>query len=167
MKALSLVFAVASLATLAHADSLRSSIEKGDKAVSKASLAKDMVALEKALRAYMAPGFVYSEGGKKQTVDEMISGMKMGIGGFKKVTVSESKIISLKEKGSTATAVMTRAMGGVMTGPDKKEHTMVYSGTTDETFVKLNGKWLSKSMTWRSSKVTMDGKPMGPSGAGK
>jgi hypothetical protein len=53
-----------------------------------------------------------------------------------------------------------------MMGPDKKSHTMSFSGTSTNTYVKVKGKWLMSVMSWGKSTMMMDGKPMDPSKMG-
>lgn len=43
---------------------------------------------------------------------------------------------------------------------------MAFQGTSNETFKKVNGKWLMASMDIKTDKMTMDGKPMPASAMG-
>lgn len=152
--------------TAAQAQSLRATIDASNAAVAKAMLKKDFKALNKAIKSTVTPDFVYVEAGQKQDVDTMLSHMKTGIGGMGKVTVAKAKVLSLKEKGSTAMAKAEHTIGGTMPGPDGKPHVMVIIGSVEETYVKKGGKWKMSKMVWLSQKMTMDGKPMDPSAMG-
>jgi len=158
--------ALMAVACTAHADSLKDQIEASNKAIGAAMKKKDFVALDKLLRAAVTSDFVYIEGKQKMNYDTMFKGMKMGISGMSKVTVVESKTLSLKSSGDKGTAVTQHKMGGIVMGPDKKTHTMVMGGTSTETLVKQGGKWKIAKMVWGSSTYTMDGKPMDASKMG-
>jgi hypothetical protein len=164
MKVLSVAVALIGILAFAQADEVRSQIEASNKAISSMMLKKDLPGLEKAMKAGLTKNFVYIENGKSQNFTQMFENMKMGISSMKKITVASTKILSLKQKGNVVTCSMSHTMGGTMDGPDKKEHTSVFSGVADETYVKEGGKWKMSKMVWKSTKMTMDGKPMGAPG---
>lgn len=157
-------FAVASLLTLcvaaASAQSLRTQIVSSYKELDRLILARDVDGFAKKLRPQVAKDFVYVEGPQKMTFDQMIAGMKMGLGGMKKMERSESKVLTVKEKGNSAVATIWTLTAGAAPGPDKKSHKMAFEGTNESTYVKQGGKWLLKRLTWIKQKMTMDGKPM-------
>lgn len=157
MKALSLGIVLLA-ATAAHAD-LRSDATSLDKAVTAAMKKKDFPALEKAIRAGLAPNFVYMEGGQKQTTDEMISNMKMGLGAMKKLNTVATKVLSVKQSGNTGTVSTVHVMSGVTAGQDKKPHILSFTGMSQDTYVKIGGKWKMSKMVMKTQKMTLDGKP--------
>lgn len=164
MKLLTIAACLVGLASLSFADA-KAEIDAGNKLVTDAMKTKDLAKIEKALKTMTTPDFVHIENGQKQNLTQTIAGIKMGVGGFKKVTIAESKVISLKVSGDKATGRVHRSMGGTMAAPDKKEHTMEFSGDTDDVYVKVKGKWKLAVMSWVSQKALMDGKPMdGPMG---
>lgn len=121
---------------------------------------KDFATLSKQMKAGTTSDFKYTEEGKTQTFDQMMQNMKMGLGMMNKLTVCSTKLLTLKEKGDKAVATNQHMMVGTMTAPDKKTHTMSFSGVSENTYVKQGGKWKMASMTWKSMKQTMDGKPI-------
>jgi hypothetical protein len=78
-----------------------------------------------------------------------------------KFKVCSAKLITIKRHGNTAVGTLKHTMVGSMIGPDKKPHTMSFTGISEDTYVKQNGKWKMSMMSWKSSKELMDGKPMG------
>ena len=146
---------------VAHADSLRGQIEKADKAIYTAMLAKDFATLDKVFKAGCAKGFKYLEAGQTQSLEEMLKNMKMGLGSMTKITQAKSQILTLKEKGKTATGTSKRWVGGIVVGPDKKPHEIVYGGTTEDSYVLEGGKWKYSKLEWKTNFATSDGKPIG------
>jgi hypothetical protein len=151
----------------AQAQSLHSQIEAANQKIVAAMKKKDIPAIAKAIKAGTTANFVYTEAGKSQTFDQMMADMKMGLNSMSKITVCEEKILSLKEKGNTATGTTSHKMGGIATGPDKKPHTMVYMGTSTDQYVKEKGVWKMSKMAWNMTGMTMDGKKMDASAMGK
>ncbi len=159
MKALHIGIALLGLTALTQAKDLRSDINKMSNTITHAMEKKDMKTLEKTMKAGLTPDFAYVEAGQKQSFSEMFENMKAGIGQMKKLKAA-TKITSLKQTGNTATCLMSHSMTGFTSGPDKKDHTMAFSGISEDKYVKVGGKWLMSQMSWKSQKGTMDGKPM-------
>jgi len=145
-----------------HAESLRETLASRDAALTKAMKAKDFAKIKKLIKSFVSSDFVYVEEGRKQTADQMLAGMKMGLGALKKVTVANAKILTLKETGNTAVATSIHSAGGLVAGRESKPHEMVYIGDVVETYKKIDGKWKLQSMRWNNTKMTMDGKPFNP-----
>ena len=160
MKALSLAIALIGIAAAAQAKDLRSDINSMSKVIGNAMQHKDFKTLEKTMKAGMTKDFTYVENGQNETYDQMLQNMKMGIGQMKRLTYAGSNIVSLKEKGSSATCKMKHTMSGVTGGADKKEHKLTFSGVSEDSYVKVAGKWKMSKMVWKSQTMTMDGKPM-------
>jgi hypothetical protein len=151
------------LAISATAQDAKAQIEKSNKALTNAMMKKDFAAMEKILRATCTKDFQYIEEGAKgkpMNLDGMIAGIKGGLSGFEKVTQVSSVIVSTKVTGKTAIVKAKHLMGGTMTGPDKKKHTMTMSGVAVETYVNQGGVWKMSKMVWGDSKMMMDGKAM-------
>lgn len=150
----------------AHAQSLKSQIEAHNKKIGAAMMKKDVEEVGKLFKAGFTKDFKYFENAKAQpqTGDQMIANMKMGLGTMKKMESATSKVLTVKENGSKATVTTQHGMVGTMDMGDKKDHTMGFSGVSEDTYVKVNGKWLMSKMMWKSQKTTMDGKPMGAGG---
>lgn len=159
MKATALTFALLCAFGFAHADDLRSQLDASNKAITSAMKKKDAAALTKAMKDGVTADFKYTEAGKSQTFAQMLENMKMGLAMIDKITVCEAKILTLKQKGNTATGTVEHKMVGTVKGPDKKVHSMSFTGVSANTFVKQGNKWKMASMTWKSQKQTMDGKP--------
>ena len=125
----------------------------------------DMKALESMIKAGVTSDFKYIENGQTQTFAQMMEQMK---GSFKTMKVTSAKVdlVSLKEKGNSATSAEKHVMLANMTGPDKKSHKISFTGTSTNTYVKVKGKWMMSVMNWGKSVMTMDGKPMDMSKAG-
>lgn len=151
----------------AHAQSLKSQIESHHKKIGAAMMKKDTEEVGKLFKSGFTKDFKYFETAKSQPhgADQMINSMKMGLGAMKKMKAANSKILSLKENGNKATVSTQHTMVGTMDMGDNKEHVMSFTGVSDDVYVKVNGKWLMSKMTWKSQKMTMDGKPM-PTGGG-
>jgi hypothetical protein len=160
MKASALVICISVVLCSAQADGLRTQIETSNKKIHAAMLKKDMDAFAKAMKPDVTPDFKYMEDGRSMGFDQMVGLMKQSFTGFQKVTKAETKILSLKQTKTSATSVSDHAMAGIMPGPDGKPHTMTFTGTSTETYVKKGGKWLLSIMSWGKSKMLLDGKPM-------
>jgi len=149
---------------LAAVATLRSEIETMSKKGSKLMMAKNVSGFVALVRSGVSSNFQYVENGKTEAFEVMAEGMKLGIGGMQKITRSASKIVSLKESGTGATCMMQHLMVGTVAGPDKKPHTLSFTGTSKDTYVKEGGKWKMSRMEWVKQTMTMDGKPMPASG---
>ena len=165
MKVSALIVIAACGLSAAQAQSLKSTIESSNKRITDAMKAQDFAKLAQELKAVVTTDFVYSEDGqpgKPQTFDQMLANMKMGLSSMKKVTIANATFLTLKEKGNTATSTAKHTMGGMVPGPDKKTHLLVYSGISTDVYVKQGSKWKMKSMAWKTTSMTMDGKPFDP-----
>jgi hypothetical protein len=160
MNRIALTLVLATFAIGAQADTLRSQVEAGNLAVSSAIKQKDFVKLEKVIKSEITPNFAYLEEGRQLTVDRMVAGMKMGLSRMGKLTVVKTKILSSKEMGSTATFTNLHTIEAKSTGPDKKIHTVLMTGTSVNTYVKKGTIWKLSKMDWKNGAMTMDGKPM-------
>ena len=145
---------------MANAQSLKSQIRKVDGPICKAMMRKDIEGFKKIVKGATTPDFKYSEGGPAMGFDDMIQGMKQGFAMYSKITKAETKLVSVKEKGTEGSSVEKHTMVGMMMGPDKKSHKVAFMGTSNSTYKKVNGKWLMASMNMKTDKMTMDGKPM-------
>lgn len=161
MKASAFIVLFAAVSAIGHADSLKSEIQKMNKPISNAMKKRDVAAFKKIVQGGVTSDFKYSEDGRAQTFDEMVEGMKQGFAMYSTISRADTKIISVSEKGTSGTAVEKHTMAGTMIDPkSKKKHVVVFEGTSNETYKKLNGKWLMASMDMKTDKMTMDGKPM-------
>jgi hypothetical protein len=165
MKRLTLIFASIALCAFATADTLRSQIQAMDKTMHTVMMKRDINGFVKAVKSGITSDFKYSENGREMSFDKMVDGMKQGFAMMSKMTRADAKLVSLKEKGNSATSMTSHHMAGVTMDAKKKSHKMVFTGTSAETYRKENGKWLMSSMTWKDQKITLDGKPM-PMGGG-
>lgn len=162
MKIATLTFLLACSITVASAGSLRSDIEALDKTVHETMMRKDAVGFTKAMRAATTKDFKYVENGKTMSFDKMVEGIKSGFALMKKMLAADPKILTVKEKGNTGVATIQHNLSGIMVGPDKKNHTMTFTGVSTDIYRKEGGKWKMTSMTWTSQKMFMDGKPLAP-----
>jgi len=169
MKARALLFVLVATAAMANAQSLKSQIHKMNGPISKVMMKKDIDGFKKIVQNSVTPDFKYSEDGRSMSFDQMVDGMKQGFAMYSKVTSAKTKVVSVKEKGNDGTAVEQHTMKGITMGPDKKSHKVVFVGTSNETYKKVNGKWLMATMEMKTDKLTMDGKamPMPNMGQGK
>lgn len=164
MKVISLSLALLGALTMASADTLSDQINSTNASVCKAMQKKDMTAFAKILKPITAPDFVYSETGQKPMgFDQMVAGMKMGLGAMSKITYVNSHILTIKGGGKTKVASIVHEMAGVMPDPKKKTHTMSYKLISQDKYELKGGKWLWKSMTITSTQMKMDGKAFDPS----
>lgn len=147
-------------------DEFRNQMNALSKKYEKAMLKKDVKAFEKLFLANSTKDFKHIENGKSMDRAAMIKTMKGSIAQFQKVTKFKSKFMSVQLIGDKANCTVSNIMEGTMTGPDKKKHTMSFSGNTEEKFEKVGGKWLLKSMEWKTMESRMDGKPVAMPGAG-
>lgn len=146
---------------MAAADSLRSSIEKSNNAIHVAMMKKDVKSLKKILKDGTTPNFKYSENGQTMGFDQMFAMMSMSVTQMN-MTKADSTILKVSEKGNVGSASSKHMMAGTMVGQDKKKHTMTFTGVSEDSFVKVGGKWKQASMAWKSQTMTMDGKVMDP-----
>ena len=134
--------------------------------VAKVMVKKDIDGFVKAVKGGCTSDFKYTENGRSMNFDEMVAGMRQGLAMLNKVKKADSKIVTLTEKGNSATCTTSHNMVGVIMDGNKKPHDMGFLGTSIETYRKENGKWKMASMTWKEQKMTMDGKPMEALGGG-
>jgi hypothetical protein len=160
MKAFTIAIALLASYAVALADGLRTQVNASMKTITAAMKKKDFATLSKQMKAGSTADFKYVEDGRTQTLDEMLEGMKMGLGMMQKLTACNVKLLKLQEHGKTAVGSMEHNMVGTMMGQDKKTHTMSFTGVSEHTYVNVGGKWKMSSMTWKSQKQTMDGKPV-------
>ena len=160
MKVLVVTVAASALLCVASAQSLRSQVEAANKTTHKLMMAKDVKGLTKEWKGAATKDFKYVEAGRTMNMDQMCQGMAMGLGGMKKVLKADSKPLSVKEKGNTGTSTTSHVMEGITVGPDKKSHTVTFTGVSTETYVKQGGKWKMSKMVWGKQTTLMDGKPM-------
>jgi hypothetical protein len=169
MKAVALTLGFVALVSYAQADSLKSQVAASNAKITNAMKKKDFATLSKVMKAAVTKDFVYVEDGRSQNFDQMFANMKMGLGSLKKITVCEAKSLSLKQMGNRASGSTRHRLGGSNMGPDKKEHTLVFSGVSTDSYVKQGSMWKLSKMVWKTQSMTMDGKPFDPSkmGGGK
>lgn len=162
MKGFAVVIAVAAALGTASAQSLRAQIDASNKVVTKFLMAKDVKGFGNYMKGRVTPGFTYVEAGQTSNFQQMVAGMESGLGMMKKMIKAEAHTVKLREKGNTATATSYHEMTGTITGPDKKPHTMSYSGTSEDTYVRQGGKWKMSKMAWIKDTMLVDGKPVSP-----
>lgn len=152
---------------MASAASLRTEINSMNHMIAKVMMKKDIEGFRKIVKGSITSDFTYTENGQSMNFDKMVDGMKQGFASLSKVTAVSSSIVSLKQTTNSATATMKHSMSGIMIDEKKKSHKMVFTGTSVDTYRKVNGKWKMSSMNWKASKMMMDGKevPM-PKGNG-
>ena len=164
MKVIALPLALLGLLSVAPADALRDQINSTNAKVCKAMQNKDLDAFAKILKPITAPKFVYSETGQKpMNFDQMVAGMKMGLGQMSKITYVNSRILTIKGGGTAKVASIVHEMAGTMPDPKKKTHTLSYKLISQDQYELKGGKWLWKSMTITSTEMKMDGKAFNPS----
>lgn len=164
MKYAALTLAVLALAAFSTAD-LKSEIKDGNTKIHHAMIKGDMKVLEAVMKAVVTKDFKHIENGQTQNFAQMFAQMK-GSFAMMKVTSAKTDVMSVKEKGNGGTASEKHMMGGTMTTPDKKTHKITFTGVSNNTYVKVNGKWKMSVMSWGKSTMTMDGKTMDPSKMG-
>ena len=108
----------------------------------------------------MTSDFKDVQDGKTQDSKTFIANYTMTIAMTDKVTAHSNRIISLKESGSKATGEVEKKMKGTMKTPDKKIHTIDWTGLFTEEYRKVDGKWKTSKMTAGKQKFLMDGKPV-------
>jgi len=146
------------VAGLSHAD-LRSEIMAARLKQEKAAKAKDIKGAEAAMKETMTPDFKYVQDGKTQDSKTFISNFTASITMMDKITASSTRIISLKQSGNKASGKIELHMTGTMKNPDKKTHTISWTGVFTEEYRKVGGKWKTATMTAGAQKFLMDGKP--------
>jgi hypothetical protein len=130
-------------------------------------LKKDFSGFATIMKGAITKDFKYIEAGQTMTFDQMLSNMKMGMSQYKKITKSQTKVFAVQVQGNKATATVWHMMEGTMMGPDKKKHTVSYSGNAIESYVKVGKMWKMTTMDWRDTKSLMDGKAFDPMAAAK
>lgn len=148
----------------ASAESLKATASKMGQKASAYLAKKDFAGFEKAMKGFITSDFKYIDEGKSMSFNDMLTGMKMGLGQLK-VTGASSKTLTAKETGKTGVTTATHNISGTMTGPDHKSHTLKASATSTDTWVKVGGVWKLSVMNWGKTKMSMDGKPFDPTAA--
>lgn len=167
MRKLPVILAVLVMSVTAFAGSLRADIEASNAKICGFLKNKDIDGFEKYARPRVTDDFKHVENGQSMTFDEMIAQMRAGIGSTGKVTMVTTKILEFKTKGDIC-YVLTRHAMVATTPPDPKNktHKMGFTGTSNDVYKKIGGKWKMASMTWLKQTMTMDGKPFDPSKMG-
>lgn len=159
MKKHILLLSVVSLAAVSQAD-VRTDLHAANKKLDAAIKAKDVKTVEATMKANVTSDFKYIEGGKTQDFKTFIGNLNMSIVMMEKVTSASSRILSLNEKGNTATATVEHSIAGTMKTGDKKTHTSNWTGTFTEEYRKVDGKWKMSKIVPTAQKYMMDGKPV-------
>lgn len=159
MNKIPLVALLIAVAGVSHAD-LRSDIETSRRKLDKAVIAKDVKGAEAIYKDTVTPDFKYVHAGKPEDFKRFLDDFKATIAMTEKVSSSDTRILSLKEKGDKASGEIELSMTGIMKTPDKKLHPIVYTGVFAEEFRKIAGKWKLATMTEGKQKFLMDGKPV-------
>ena len=159
MKAVCIGIAFVVALSIAQADGLRAHVEASTKAIASAMKKKDFASLEKQMRAGSTADFKYTEQGKTEGLDAMLTQMKAGLGMMNSFSVCKLEILSLKQNGNSAVGMLRHTLTGTMKGADKKTHTMTFTGVSQNTYKNVGGQWKMSSMTWKSQNESMDGKP--------
>ncbi|MEI8281441.1 MAG: nuclear transport factor 2 family protein [Armatimonadota bacterium] len=144
MKLITAVVAVLGLVAVSAAD-LKSDINAMNLKIGKAMVKGDMKALDAMFNAGMTKDFKYEEGGKTMTYAQMMEQMKASMATMK-CTSAVAKLVTLKEKGNSATSTESHVMKGTTMGADKKSHTMSFSGMSTNTYVKVGKDWKMSKM---------------------
>ena len=121
-----------------------------------AMITKNMAAIEK----MEAPGFSDTEMGKTFTAAEANAQMKQHFASIKKMKHMSMQITNLNVKNKNAVAKTKYAMEAIFSGPDKKNHNLKITGTTEDNLVKTAKGWLFQSEKDTGTKALVDGKPM-------
>lgn len=151
------------------AQSLRATANKMFKKVDRAFLTKNMDLFESATRPCVTDDFKYTEEGKSQGYDAMLSEMRQSFAMIKRIKSAHVTVLSLKQHGDEATMRIRHQMTGTTIGPDHKAHTMTMSGVSTNEWRKQDGAWKMATFEWAKQQMTMDGKAFDPSqmGGGK
>lgn len=161
MKAKFLLLTLVGLTGIASASSnLRAELTAMNKKVTAAMMKRDVAGFTKIVKGGITPDFKYMEDGKEMSFDTMVDMMKQGMKLFTKMISAKAEIVSLSEKGNDATAITRHSTVSLMTGQDKKPHKMEFVGTSTDTYKMVKGKWLMSSMSMKTDKMLLDGKPM-------
>lgn len=146
----------------AQAETLKEFIIKSNAKVEKMLKAKDVKGFVKYFKPFTTKDFVCEEDGQKMNFDEMAKNMEVGLGSLEKVTKAEAKLLSLKTDKTKGVAVYKSTTEGTVKGPDKKTHTMGFTGKMTEYYRLEKGKWMMYKMVFSENKMFMDGKPVAP-----
>jgi hypothetical protein len=152
------VLSLTAVAGLSHAD-LRSELTASRRKQEKAAMAKDVKGAEAAMKESMTSDFKYVQGGKTQDAKTFMANFTASMVMMEKITSSSTRIVSLKESGDKGSGKIELKMTGTMKGPDKKTHTIDWTGLFTEEYRKVGGKWKTATMTEGKQKFLMDGKP--------
>jgi 23S rRNA pseudoU1915 N3-methylase RlmH len=166
MQKIAILAILVATAAVGTAQSLKSYAESMDKKLNAVMMKKDIDGFVKIVKPMVTKDFKYVENGQTMNFDAMVSMMRQGMGMLEKMTKVSSKILSCKESGNNGVIMSSHMSEGIMTGPDKKKHTMGFTGKSKDIYVKMKGKWMLKSMTWTESVMTMDGKKVDPAAMG-
>lgn len=146
------------VAGLSHAD-LRSELVAARHKQEKAAIAKDIKGAEAALRENITPDFKYVQASQTQDAKTYIGNYTGSIAMMEKIKSSSMRIISLKERGNEGNGKIELHMTGIMKAPDKKSHSIDWTGLFTEEYRKVGGKWKTAKMIAGPQKFLMDGKP--------
>ena len=146
------------VAGLSHAD-LRSELLASRRKQEKAAMAKDVKGAQAAMKEIMTSDFKYVQAGRTQDAKTFIGNVTASMVMMDKITSSSTRILSLRESGNKGSGKVELRMTGTMKSPDKKTHTIIWTGVFTEEYRKVGGKWKTATMTAGAQKFLMDGKP--------
>jgi ketosteroid isomerase-like protein len=149
------------LVSLTPSDSLRAQINAANKSFEALMVKKDLTGLMAIMKEDVTPDFKHVEDGKTINFQQMSSMMKMGLGMMGKITQAVYKTTDVKVTGTHGTSTTFHKIAGTMVGADKKSHTMVFTGTTTDSYTKDGAKWKMSKMVWTSQTRSVDGKVLG------
>jgi len=137
-------------------------IQSGMNAYCKAILSHNMTGANKLLDKFFAPNAVMTaKDGKTMSFSEWKSTIEASMASMK-VDKIELKLLNFHSRGNTAMGSESFHLTARMQDPSnpKKMALLTIDDKSEDTFTKVNGKWLiSKSKTVAET-ITMNGKPM-------
>src|SRR5215469_6114856 len=107
---IAIAISVCALCSCALAQSLRSQLNATQKQVCKLMMAKDAAGFKAYLKTAVTDDFQYVENGQKETFDQMCDGVTQGFSQMGTIKIAKTKILSLHQKGNSATATVMHMM---------------------------------------------------------
>jgi hypothetical protein len=151
------------LTVLANAEDMKAKLQPIYDQIAKATKDKDTTALRKIMRRYGTNDFVYiHHDGKRQNTKQMLAEMESMakvVGPFSRSTMAIESSAG-NSKNAVVTVVSDWAM--TMKGSDGKVHKVEGSERTTDTWIAVGKGWKLKQIQTKTSKASMDGKPIPP-----
>ncbi|MHB8636197.1 MAG: nuclear transport factor 2 family protein [Fimbriimonadaceae bacterium] len=158
MKLCAVCCALFILAGVAGAEDVRAVAKATYSAVDRAFVARDIKAVDAAMRPRTTTDFKMISGGESLNYSGAMANFRNVFVVFGKISSSTTKIVSCKQHGASATIRVLGTLAATVKGPDGKVHRVNLVNTSEDVWKRVGGKWKCASSTTIKESTMLDGK---------